>query len=131
MCWSVNEVITEIFAILAGMILLTGLLGVIPALGTYLEKFAKWLGSFQGIIGFIALLFGILGLLNISSFGAALLTEIMCIIAGIMLAIGIIQALPFLGDSLKKVAKFLGGFQVIIGIITFLVGILDLVGVID
>jgi hypothetical protein len=36
---------------------------MIPALGKSLEKLAKWLGSFQTIIGIIALIVGIWGLL--------------------------------------------------------------------
>ncbi len=109
--------IAGLFAILAGLILLTGLLGVIPALGEHLERMAKWLGSFQGIIGIIAL---IIGILNIGS-----LTGIMLVIAGIMLAAGILQTIPALGDSLHKLAKWLGSFQTIIGIITLIVGILS------
>jgi hypothetical protein len=52
-----------IVAFLVGVILLTGVFHVIPALGVYLEKFGKWLGGFQTIIGVIAIIVGILGLL--------------------------------------------------------------------
>jgi len=46
-------------ALLVGLILLTGILPMIPAIGKQLEKFAKWLGSFQTIIGIIAIIVGI------------------------------------------------------------------------
>lgn len=111
-----------IFAILAGIILLTGLFGVIPALGEYLDKFGKFLGGFQGIIGIIALLLGVLHMLD---HGLELL-NIFLIISGIMLAAGILQSLPMAGEELKKLAKFLGGFQTIIGIITLIVGVISL-----
>ncbi len=110
--------IEGIIAILAGLILLTGLLGVIPAFGEHLEKFAKWLGSFQGLIGIIAIIVGIW------KFGS--LTSIMLIIAGMMLAAGILQTLPAIGDELHKLSKWLGSFQTIIGIITLIVGILSI-----
>ena len=113
-----------IFAILAGIILLTGLFGVIPALGEYLDKFGKFLGGFQGIIGIIALILGVLAMLD--PLKGATLLNIFLIIAGIMLAAGILQALPMAGEQLKKMAMFLGGFQTIIGIITLIVGILAL-----
>jgi len=53
-----------IIAIFAGLIMITGILPMIPAIGKNLEKFAKWLGSFQGIIGLIVLIAGILGVLG-------------------------------------------------------------------
>jgi len=52
-----------IVAFLVGAILLTGAFHVVPGLGVYLEKFGKWLGGFQTIIGVIAIVIGILGLL--------------------------------------------------------------------
>ncbi len=116
--------ITGLFCILAGFILLTGLFGVIPALGKYLEKFAKWLGSFQGIIGIIAFIVGLLGILNIVLDGEGFLSSLFCIISGIMLATGILMAIPAFGKYIEKMAKWLGTFQTIIGIITLIVGLL-------
>ncbi len=115
-----KKLIVDILLILAGLVLLTGLLGAIPALGDHLEKFARWLGSFQGIIGIVALVVGIWKF-SIS------LSPIMLIIAGIMLGAGILQTLPAVGDHLDKLARWLGSFQTIIGIITLLVGIYGLV----
>jgi len=54
-----------IVAIFAGLIMIVGILPAIPSVGKYLEKLAKWLGSFQGIIGIIVLLVGLLGILEI------------------------------------------------------------------
>ncbi|OPY33836.1 MAG: hypothetical protein A4E32_00574 [Methanomassiliicoccales archaeon PtaU1.Bin124] len=51
-----------IILLLVGIILLTGVFYVIPALGKWLEKAGKFLGGFQTIIGIIALILGILGL---------------------------------------------------------------------
>jgi sulfite exporter TauE/SafE len=55
--------IVEITNIVAGLILAMGILPNIPAVGKSLEKVAKWLGSFQTIIGIIAIIIGIWGLL--------------------------------------------------------------------
>lgn len=54
-----------IVAIIAGLILILGLLPNIPAIGKDLAKVVKWLGSFQTIIGIIAIILGILGILGI------------------------------------------------------------------
>jgi hypothetical protein len=48
-----------VVALIAGLVLLTGILHSVPLLG----RFVKWLGGFQTIIGVIALIVGILGLL--------------------------------------------------------------------
>src|SRR5512139_2524452 len=103
--------IVEIMNIIAGLILLTGILPSIPAVGKSLEKVAKWLGRFQTIIGIIAIIFGII------YFG---LQGIVAIIAGLVLAIGILPSIPAIGKSLEKVAKWLGRFQTIIGIIALI-----------
>ncbi len=52
-----------IVAIIAGLILILGLLPSIPAIGKDLAKVVKWLGGFQTIIGIIAIIIGIWGLL--------------------------------------------------------------------
>lgn len=105
-------------AIIAGLVLLTGVLGVIPAMGKHLEKLAKWLGSFQGIIGLIALAVAIL------NFDIGSLIIWMLILSGIMLAAGFLEAIPAMGKHIHKLAKWLGGFQTIIGIIILVLGIL-------
>ena len=58
-----KTMIVEIVNIIAGLILVTGILPSIPAVGKSLEKVAKWLGRFQTIIGIIAIIIGIWGLL--------------------------------------------------------------------
>jgi sulfite exporter TauE/SafE len=59
----VKYVIVEITNIIAGLILAIGILPSIPAVGMSLEKVAKWLGRFQTIIGVIAIIIGIWGLI--------------------------------------------------------------------
>ncbi|CVK34430.1 hypothetical protein MBOURGENBZM_20800 [Methanoculleus bourgensis] len=54
------------------------------------------------------------------------ITAIMNIIGGLVLCAGIIGALPVLGGFLEKAGKFLGGFQVIIGIIMMILGLLGI-----
>ncbi|WP_292364204.1 MULTISPECIES: hypothetical protein [unclassified Methanoculleus] len=54
------------------------------------------------------------------------ITAIMNIIGGLVLCAGVIGVLPVLGDFLEKAGKFLGGFQVIIGIVMMLLGLLGI-----
>jgi uncharacterized membrane protein HdeD (DUF308 family) len=109
-------VILEIINIVAGLILAMGILPSIPAVGKSLEKVAKWLGRFQTIIGVIAIILGIL-------YFGDLLQSIVAIVAGLILAMGILTSIPAIGKDLAKVAKWLGGFQTIIGIIAIIIGI--------
>lgn len=102
--------------IIAGLVLLTGLLGAIPALGKHLEKLAKLLGSFQTIIGVIAIVLGI--------WRWSIPDGLMLILAGLVLAMGILPAIPATGKHLEKLAKVLAGIQVPIGIIALILGIL-------
>ena len=106
--------IVEVTNIVAGLILAMGILPSIPAIGKSLESVAKWLGRFQTIIGVIAIIVGIL------YFG---LQGIIAIIAGLILAAGILTSVPAIGKDLAKVAKWLGGFQTIIGITAIVIGI--------
>jgi hypothetical protein len=105
--------------IIAGLILCVGLLESIPAMGKHLAKLAKWLGGFQTLIGIIVIIAGIIWW----SFPWALVT----IFAGLILAIGILPAIPALGDHLERLAKWLGGFQTIIGLIVLIIGILGVI----
>ncbi len=105
--------------IIAGLILCVGLLEAIPAMGKYLVKLAKWLGGFQIIIGIIVIIAGIIWW----SFPWALVT----IFAGLILAVGILPAIPVLGTHLERLAKWLGGFQTIIGLIVLIIGILGVI----
>jgi hypothetical protein len=106
--------IVEITNIVAGLILAMGILPNIPYIGKDLEKVAKWLGRFQTIIGVIAIVVGIL------YFG---LQGITAIVAGLILAMGLLPSIPAIGKDLAKVVKWLGGFQTTIGIIAIVIGI--------
>jgi len=106
--------IVEIMNIVAGLVLAMGILPNIPAVGKSLEKVAKWLGGFQTIIGIIAIVVGIL------YFG---LQGIVAIVAGLILAMGLLPSIPAIGKDLAKVVKVLGSFQTIIGIIAIIIGI--------
>lgn len=106
-----------IFNILTGLILLTGVIGVLPGVGKHLEKFGKWLGSFQAVFGIIAIILAIRyfsGLLDLYFWSL--------LIGGIILAAGILEAIP----GMAKLAKFLGPAQVVVGIILLIVGIIRL-----
>ena len=105
----------EIINIVGGLVLCAGILEAIPAMGKHLEKLAKWLGSFQTIIGIIAIIIGILFF--------SIPQGLLAIIVGLILAMGILGAIPAMGKHLEKLAKWLGSFQTIIGIVAIIVGI--------
>lgn len=96
--------------LISGLVLLSGVLYLIPAVGKYLEKLAKWLGSFQTIIGIVAIVVALWQ-------GVGSLSGITLLIIGIIMAISILSAMPALGKYLTKMVKALGSVQVIIGII--------------
>lgn len=112
----------EIVAILAGLVLLTGVMSVVPALGKYLEKAGQFLSGAQGLIGVVALILGILGII-----GGFSLLNLMLIISGLVLMTGILPLIPGVGDALERFALWLGSGQVIIGVITLIVGIWSLI----
>jgi len=105
----------EILNIIGGLILCMGILGAAPAMGKHLQKLAKWLGSFQTIIGIIAIILAIYYWTELQS--------IVAIIVGLILISGLLPAIPALGKHLEKLARWLGSFQTIIGIIAIIVGI--------
>jgi hypothetical protein len=106
--------LVEITNIVAGLILAMGILPSIPAIGKDLAKVAKWLGGFQTIIGVLAIIIGVL------YFG---LQGIVAIVAGLILAMGLLPNIPAIGKDLAKAVKVLGSFQTIIGVIAIILGI--------
>lgn len=73
--------------------MLTGSLYLIPALGKHLEKLAKWLGGFQTIIGIISVIVAIWDMID----GSVGLGNVVLLVVGLILAIGIMSTLPALG----------------------------------
>jgi hypothetical protein len=56
-----------------------------------------------------------------------MIVEITNTIAGLIPAVGILPSIPAVGKSQEKVAKWLGRFQTIIGIIAIIIGIWRLI----
>ncbi len=108
-----------IMDIVAGLILITGILPMIPAVGKSIAKFTKAMAAYQVPIGIISIIVGLLSL-------GSLIPAVIGILAGIFLAISIVGALPKVGESMLKIAKAIGGVQVVFGIITLIVGIMYL-----
>jgi hypothetical protein len=106
--------LVEITNIVAGLILAMGILPSIPAIGKDLAKVAKWLGGFQTIIGVLAIIIGVL------YFD---LQGMVAIVAGLILAMGLLPNIPAIGKDLAKAVKVLGSFQTIIGVIAIILGI--------
>ncbi|MBN1677346.1 MAG: hypothetical protein JW880_02290 [Candidatus Thermoplasmatota archaeon] len=109
--------------VVCGLVLLTGSLYLIPAMGKHLEKLAKFLGGFQGLIGVIAVILAIWDMID----GSVGLANIVLLLVGLMLAASIMSALPAVGKYIAKLTKALGAFQIIVGIIALILGILELV----
>ncbi len=53
-----------------------------------------------------------------------MIIELTIIVPGIILAMGILASIPAVGESLEKVAKWLGRSQTIIGVTAIIFGIL-------
>jgi len=106
----------ELMLIISGLVLLAGSLYLIPAMGKYLEKMAKWLSGFQAIIGIAAIVVGIV-------VDADLLPRVLLIVVGLIMAASIVTALPSVGKYIAKLVKFLGAFQTVLGIIALVLGI--------
>ncbi len=51
---------------------------------------------------------------------------LMLIVCALVLLAGSLYLIPALGKHLEKLAKFLGGFQALIGVIAIIVGILEI-----
>lgn len=109
--------------IVCGLVLLTGSLYLIPAMGKHLERLAKFLGGFQGIIGIIAVILAIWDMID----GSVGLGNIILLLVGLMLAASTMSALPAVGKYIAKLTKALGAFQIIVGIIALVVGIIELI----
>ncbi|HDP96178.1 MAG TPA: hypothetical protein ENN25_00580 [Euryarchaeota archaeon] len=108
--------LVKLMLIVSGLVLLSGVLYVIPAIGKRLEKLSKFLGGFQTIIGIIAIIIGVLNITELSG--------IVLLIVGLIMAIGILPAIPAIGKKIEKVAKFMAGYQIPIGIIALVLGII-------
>ena len=109
----------EAVNIVGGLVLCVGILEAVPAMGKHLKKLAKWLGSFQTIIGIIAIALGI--------YWWSIPQGLVAILVGLILIVGILPAIPAMGKHLEKLAKWLGSFQTTIGIIAIIIGIWGLV----
>ena len=55
-----------------------------------------------------------------------MISEIINIIAGLVLTMGLLPSIPGIGKDLQKLAKWFGGFQTIIGVIAISIGVLGL-----
>jgi len=110
--------IVGLMLIVSALLLLAGSLYLIPAMGKYLEKMAKFLGGFQALIGVIAVIVAILSMLDSVGLG-----NVVLLIVGLILAAGIMSAIPALGKYIAKFTKAMGAFQTALGVIALIVGI--------
>lgn len=117
--------VAAIMDIIAGLILLTGVIPLIPVVGKDIVKVTKWMAVHQVPIGIVAVIVGGLGLLDLTSGG--IIASLVAIVAGIVLAIRVFGTLPLVGEDLKKVVRAISSVQVTFGIIVLIVGILALI----
>jgi hypothetical protein len=111
--------VTIVIAILAGLVLLSGVLDKVPGIGPSLQRFAGWLVPFEAALGVIAIILGILELLSLEG--------ILLILAGLVLAVTALRTIPSVGPSLGRLGSALAEFRYVLGVILLAVGILDLV----
>lgn len=100
-----------IISILAGLILLAGVLKK-SSLG---ERITSALMPFQGIIGLITLVVGILNFFNV--IGIAL------IVAGLILAAEALAGIPEIGKELKSAGQALGGLGGLVGAVLLVLAV--------
>ena len=113
--------LTEFIAILAGLVLLTGMMSGVPAIGKFLDNLGNMLLPLKSVIGALAFLLGIwYAIDNIT------LLNVMLILAGLLLIAEFLNTIPAIGKFLSKAADFLAPGQAIIGVITIIVAILAL-----
>jgi uncharacterized membrane protein HdeD (DUF308 family) len=105
--------------VIGGLVLLTGSLYLIPAMGKHLEKLAKFLGGFQALIGVVAIVVSLVEWEDLYS--------IVLLIVGLILAVSIMSTIPALGKYIAKFVKALGGAQTAIGVIALIAGIWNLI----
>jgi len=110
--------IVGLMLIVCALLLLAGSLYLIPAMGKYLEKIAKFLGGFQLLIGIVAVVVAILSMLDDVGVG-----NIVLLLVGLMLAASIMTVLPAVGKYIAKLTKWLGASQTLVGVIALIVGI--------
>ena len=117
-CEVADIMVTIVVAILAGLLLLSGALKKIPAVGPALERFAGWLLPFEVALGVIAIIVGLLELLSLEG--------ILLILAGLVLAVSALRTIPSVGPALGRLGSALAQFRWIIGVILLAAGVLDL-----
>jgi membrane protein HdeD len=54
------------------------------------------------------------------------IVAIMNIIGGLVLCAGVLAAIPAVGKTMARIGRFLGGFQIIIGLIALVLGLINL-----
>ncbi len=111
--------INIVVSILAGLVLLRGVLQTIPGIGQSLERFAGWLSTFEVVIGVFAIVLGILELLSLEG--------ILLILAGLVLAATAMRTIPSIGPGLGRLAYAMTPYRAAIGAIIMIVGLGDLI----
>lgn len=114
----VDSWIVGLMLIICALVLLAGSLYLIPAMGKYLEKLAKFLGGFQLVIGIVAIIVAVLSMVDDVGLG-----NVVLLLVGLMLAASFMTALPAVGKYIAKLTKWLGASQTLIGVIALIVGI--------
>jgi hypothetical protein len=108
------SVLESIVAILAGLLLISGLL---PRGG---GNAISALRPFGTVIGVVALVAGILSITSV--------TGIMLILGGLILAVGAVRFVPRVGADLARAGQWLARLGVVVGLLLLLIGIVGLVG---
>lgn len=107
--------LVSIVAILAALVLLAG---VLPRNNPG-ARIASALVPFQGVIGLVALVIGVLNFF--------LVIGIALIVAGLILAAEALSGIPEIGDELKRAGQAMAGIGGLVGAVLLVLGLYRLV----
>lgn len=105
----------SIVAVLSGLVLLAGVFQS----GTSGSRLASSLIPFQGVIGLVALVVGILNFFNV--IGIAL------IVAGLILAAEALSGIPEIGNELKRAGQAMSGIGGLVGAVLMVLALYRLI----
>lgn len=103
-----------IISIIGGLLLLSPLVKA----SSPGSRLLRQMQPFKIVVGIFALVIGIINILS--------LIGLTLIAAGLILALEAISQIPKLGRELKKLGRFLSNFQIVIGVLIFIMGLIKL-----
>ena len=108
----------------AGLILGVSVFGKLQRVGDSLEDASTWLNRYRTLLGSACLIFALL----LAFRPGHLLSEIVGILAGLLLLGSRLAEVPGVGDDLARASRNLVPFEAIIGVAAVIMGLLGILG---